>query len=204
MQTVVLGVRRLAARRAASGAAAALRLLGPQSWSESVPSRLGVGPARQARASQSVCLPCSTDWRVRLPKLEWMALTACCPGRRPPAGAALPGGPGGQPRLIGPGPEGSGRQGPASLSVHQLHPAGRTGGADCLRQAGRLQTILYIFYFWNSTKNHLGTSHDFASTPYSSGLFLVSRSLFHFFNFTLRVSIQLEYQRCIWLEFPLW
>ena len=132
LQTVVLCVRPLAAARAGAAAAAAALL----------------GQSRQEPASQSVHTA-STDWRVGLPKLEWMALTAC---RRP--GAAWPGG---QPRLIlGPGPVGRGRQGPASLSVH---PAGRTGGADCLtacRQAGRLQARLYIFYFWNSTKIHLG------------------------------------------------
>ena len=27
--------------------------------------------------SHSVCSPCGTDWRVRLPKLEWIALTTC-------------------------------------------------------------------------------------------------------------------------------
>ncbi len=157
-----------------------------------------------ARASQSlavrVCLPCSTDWRVGLPKLEWMALTAC---RRP--GAALPGGSGGQPRLIRPGPVGRGRQGPASLSVH---PAGRTGGADCLtacRQAGRLQTLYFLFLEFNK-KPPRHFARFLASTPYSSELFLISRSLFHFLNFTLNTvpTVFQLYRTHCGLEFPLW
>jgi hypothetical protein len=79
---------------------------------------------------------------------------------------------------------GRGRQGPASQSVH---PAGRTGGADCLsacRQAGRLQARLYISIFGIQQKPTSALGTISRSTPYSSELFIVSRSLIYFFNFT--------------------
>jgi hypothetical protein len=82
-------------------------------------------------------------------------------------------------------PSGPLQLGPASLSVHP-GPAGRTGGADCLpaaRRAGcRPASIFSIFGIQKKSPRPL--ARFLASAPYSSELFIVSHSLFHFFNFT--------------------
>ncbi len=99
---------------------------------------------------------------------------------------------------VGPVSAQRGRQRPASQSVH---PAGRTGRADCLkagwtacRQAGR---TFFLFLELNKTPPW-PLAWCLASQPSSSELLVLC------FTSSILLSIQLEYLRCIQLEFALW
>ncbi len=155
MQTVVLGVRRLAARRAACGAAAA-SLLGPQSWS--VPSRLGVSPQP---AHGPDCLPQAGGSISSL--------------RR--AGRSA--------QINRPGPSGPRQIGTSQSVCSPCWPDWRGRLPNCLPPSGPAADHPYFLFLEFNKKSTRHFALFLASTPYSSELFLVSRSLFHFFDFTL-------------------
>jgi hypothetical protein len=101
-----------------------------------------------------------------------------------------------------PGPSGPRQTGTSQSVCSPCWPDWRGGLPNCLPPGGPAADQHLYFLFLEFNKNSPWHFARFlASTSYSSELFLVSCSLFHFL---ISLSIQLEYQQCIRLECPLW